>query len=132
MYDTLNDLYCICDSVCRKLHEHAEKIEKQRNGEFPSNNLDEIDKLTHTLKSLKTSIAMMEAEPSRGWGSSERYMPSSYNSDRYSYRGRNSMGRYTKASELQGMVDAMRDMMGSLPEDERMEVQRFVEKMDRR
>lgn len=125
MYDTLNDLYCICDSVCRKLHEHAEKIDKQRNGEFPSNNLDEIDKLTHTLKSLKTTIAMMEAEPRSGWGSSERYMPSSY-------RGRNSMGRYTRASELQGMIDSMKDMMGSLPEDERVEVQRFVEKMDRR
>ena len=61
MNDTLDLLYELCDMTTNKLWMLKEKFSKN-NREIPSNDVDLFDKLTHSLKSIKTTIAMMESE----------------------------------------------------------------------
>ena len=102
--------------------------------------LETVDKLAHALKSIKTTIAMMESEG----GYSGRYYPMggmayndgrSYNDGMSYARNRDSMGRYSRRGYsraedgMQELIGEMRDMMGSLPDDKRREVQRFIDRM---
>lgn len=134
-------LHDLCKTLTKELDDINEKI--SRAGGMSAGDLETVDKLSHALKSIKTTIAMMEADG----GYSGRYMPyygGSYDSGRSyvgdgrggsyargrSYR-RDSMGRYSRAEDgLSDIVDQMRGMMDSLPDDKRREVQRFVDKMD--
>ena len=56
----MKELYELKDLVCDELKEYGKK------GEISMGNLDVIDKLSHTLKSLETIIAMEEAEGGNG------------------------------------------------------------------
>ena len=92
----IEDLHELCETISREIGEANEKIRKA-GGKLSAGDVDYIDKLSHTLKSLKTTIAMMEAED----GESGRYsMPHYGNGNSYNYggsyrRGRDRMGRYT-------------------------------------
>ena len=138
MEEKIETLYDICDVVQRCLKEATDKIHAAGN-KLGVGDLDYLDKLTHTLKSVKTTIAMMESE---GDGYSGRYSPmygGSYMGRSYgnSYaRRRDSMGRYTRdgysyGNSLETMINDLRGAMDEMPEDKRREVQRFIEKMDR-
>ena len=100
--------------------------------------LDYVDKLTHAIKSIKTTIAMVEADE----GESGRYMPHyggrySYN-DGYDYdmshaRRRDSMGRYTsrRSSYSDGMVEELRTLMEDAPDEAtKKEFRRFISKIE--
>lgn len=148
MHEKLETLYELCETIDRELSEANEKIRKA-GGKLSAGDVEYIDKLTHSLKSIKTTIAMIEAEGEGGGysqrGYSMRYEPrmGSYYDDRgRSYaRGhsgkRDGMGRYSRnggysyAESIDEVIEDMRGMMDSLPEEKRREVQRFVEKMDR-
>ena len=163
MEEKLNTLYELCDIVSKELKEATEKL-RQSGGKLSAGDVEYIDKLTHTVKSIKTTIAMMEAEDEGGYsqaGTMQYPMPrsmrsmrggsyrGSYNSydggyegdssyaRRGSYRQRDSMGRYSSErgysnhGSMEDILEDMREMMGELPEDQRKEVQRFVDKMDR-
>lgn len=140
--DYTKDLHEMCEILSRELSEANEKI-RQAGGKMSGSDLDYIDKLTHALKSIKTTIAMMEADE----GTSGRMYPyygGSYNDGSYnnggSYRGRSSyargrmnarrdsMGRY---SGDDNMVAELRELMEDAP-DERMkqEFQRFISKIE--
>ena len=159
MDEKLKTLYELCELVSESLSEAKDKLRKS-SGAISVGDADYVDKLTHTLKSIKTTIAMMEAEGEEG-GYSGRYMMPLYgyayndgrsyadggrgNSRADSYGGmsnagrrnaqRDSMGRYSGnysyAESMDAILEDMRGMMGSLPEEKRREVQRFVDKMDR-
>jgi len=118
VYGTLEDL---CGMVSEKLAEATKKIHSS--GNLSSSDFDYLDKMTHTLKSIKTTMAMMDAEDRGAFadGGSER----SYRScaDR-SYRDRAYMdrsyddgsyddGSYDEgSSERRGRMRAKRDSMG--------------------
>ena len=132
-------LHELCETISRELEECNEKIRKA-GGELSPGDIDYLDKLTHSLKSIKTTIAMMESEG----GYSNRYWPMTYDDGsryetRNSYaRRRDSMGRYSRnrgysmaEDDMSGMMDDLRELMPSLPEEKRREVQRFVDKMGR-
>lgn len=74
------------------LCEELDKITKK--GELSAGSLDVIDKLTHSIKSIDTILAMEEA------GYSNKYDGNSYNRGDMDYSGRNrnrdSMGRYSR------------------------------------
>lgn len=74
----LEVLYDLCEVISRELDECNEKI-RQAGGKLSAGDVDYLDKLTHALKSIKTTIAMMEAEDEGGYsnrgGNSRRYMP---------------------------------------------------------
>ena len=65
----------LCEIVEKQLDKAVKELENDP-GKLPMQDAEYLDKLTHTIKSIKTTLAM------EGYGSSER-------------RGRDSMGRYT-------------------------------------
>lgn len=120
--DYLKDLHEICDTLSREMGEANEKI-KRAGGKLSAGDLEYIDRLTHAIKSVKTTIAMMEAEDG---GESGYYMPMygrSYGMrDGNSYaRRRDSMGRFTSRrggmSYDDGMVEELRDLMDRAPDE---------------
>ena len=91
----IEELYDLCETLEKDLAKTNEKLRKS-GGELSGADLEYVDKLTHSLKSIKTTIAMIEAEED---GYSERgrrsYRGDSYNRGSYA-RKRDSMGRYTR------------------------------------
>ena len=148
MHDT-KDLHDLCETISREIEEANEKIRKA-GGKLSAGDLDYIDKLTHTLKSLKTTMAMMEAEDEEGYSGYYPYMGNSrsdgmggWNDNSYARgRGRNagrdSMGRYSRDgysrnySRDGGLSEELRGLMQDAPNEQiRSEIQRLVEKIDR-
>ena len=142
--DYLNDLHEMCEVLSRELGEANEKI-RQSGGKLSGSDLDYVDKLTHALKSIKTTIAMVEAEDGGSYSDgSYRMYPhwNSYNDgmSNGSYargRGRNakrdSMGRYSRNgySRDSEMVSELKEMMETAPDDRtRQEFQRFITKIE--
>ena len=140
--DYTKDLHEMCEILSRELSEANEKI-RQAGGKMSGSDLDYVDKLTHALKSIKTTIAMMEADE----GASGRMYPyygGSYNDGSYnggSYRGRSSyargrmnarrdsMGRYSGDDNI---VAELRELMQDAPDEQtRKEFERFIQKIER-
>ena len=81
----LDDLYDMYETLIHELGEANEKV-KNAGGKLSGSDLDYVDKLTHALKSLKTTIAMAEAEHGdRGYGKGSRGMGNPW-VERYSPR----------------------------------------------
>lgn len=112
------------DMLCEEL----DKIGKE--GKLTAGNLDAIQKLTHSLKSIKTIEAMEEGGYSRDY--SGRMYPmyygnsyedgnrdmggNSYARGRGSNARRDSMGRYSRNySRDDGMVEELRELMEDAP-----------------
>lgn len=126
-------LYDICEYLTEELKKANKELEK-KGGEMSAGDLEVIDKLTHALKSTKTTIAMIEAEED-GYSSANYGDGGSYNRGSSSYRGssyargrrgnvrRDSMGRYSRDSYARGgrgysRDDAKDEMMERLHEME--------------
>lgn len=153
MDDKIKTLYELCETVSRELEECNEKI-RMAGGKLSPGDVEYLDKLTHMLKSIKTTVAMMEAEED---GYSENWGGMSYADGRGGNRGgrggnsmarggrggrggrnNNPMGRnqysregYSYEDGMEDLLSEMRGMMGELPEEKRREVERFVHKMER-
>lgn len=128
--DIMKDLEMLCDVLSDKL---AEKTRKVKNGGMSDGDLETIDKLTHSLASVKKIMAFMEDD-----GEYSGYYPMG-GSYRESYRGsyarnggsyarkRDSMGRYSR----DGLAEKMRELMMDAPDDRtRQEIQRMVDKLE--
>lgn len=139
MDEKIETLYDLCETISRELEDVNSKI-RSAGGGMSAGDLELVDKLTHALKSIKTTIAMMESDDS---GYSNRYMPHgmSYAGGR-SYarnRKRDSMGRYSReysreggysyADSMASLLDEMRGMMDTLPEDKRRKAERLVNEL---
>ena len=133
MYDELKH---ICEILENELANVNKKLDKS-GGVLSGDDISYIDKLTHSIKSLKTTIAMMEAED----GESGRYsMPHYGYGNSYNYggsyrRGRDSMGRYTSRrgySYDDGMLEELRSLMESAPDERtKSEFRQFIAKMEK-
>lgn len=108
MHDTLKEL---CDIVSYKLTDVVDELHSN-GGKLTVNDADYVDKLTHTLKSIKAILAMPD--------------------DGYSYRRgakRDAMGRYSRDSHE--MVSRLHDMMESTDNPQiRNEIERLVAKVE--
>jgi hypothetical protein len=134
----LETLYELCEIVDAKLEESLENL-KGANGVMTVSDIDIVDKLTHTLKCIKTSIAMIEAEDEEG-GESRRSMRSYDGGSRRSYdggysnrRGRSPRtGRYVSRdggySGHDGIEDILEDVR-DMPESERRKLKQMLERM---
>lgn len=106
------DLEALCDIISEQIADLSRKI---RNNGMSGGDLDNLDKLTHTLKSIKAVLAMEND------GYSSR--------DHGSYRGsrRDSMGRYSRND----LADRMRELMNDAPDERtRLDMQRMIDKLD--
>lgn len=156
--DKLKTMHEMCETILRAMEEANDRI-RSSGGHLSGSDIDYVDKLTHAMKSIKTAIAMAEAEDEGGYSGRYVYMPrysgisdathmgpgtgsyadgSSYRSYAEDYSGRrDSMGRdtreggYSYHGSMRSVIDEMRGLMGELPEDKRREVQRFIDKMER-
>ena len=151
MYGMYEDLKELCERLSKEIADANDKLRQQDS--MTGGDLEYIDKLTHALKSIKTTMAMMDAENgeySRGYrdghyndgygDGNDGYGRDEYGNDgygrRYEARGRgryarrDSMGRYADSGD---MVKQLESLMDSAPDDRtRQEIQKIVQKMRNR
>ena len=145
----MHELYELKEMLCKELEEYGRK------GDLSAGSLEIVDKLAHALKNLDKIIETKEEESGEEYsgamyrrGGSYRYddgmmtggsyRGGSYARGRGSNARRDSMGRYSSRGgysraegDMAEIVEELKGMMDSLPEEKRHEVERFVEKVDR-
>lgn len=95
----MDDLRDLCEAV----EDELSRAVRKTNGKISPSDVEYLDKLTHMLKSIKTTMAM----------------ESGYSSRRdYSYA-------------VDKLISNTRRIMADLPEDKRREAERFVDSMER-
>lgn len=135
----LDDLYDLCETVSHEIGEANEKI-RAAGGKLSGADVDYIDKLTHTMKSIKSTIKLAKDEEN-GESGYYPYMGGYRSYDdgmRESQRGRSvarrrdDMGRYSRENRgysrddaKSDFIDDVRDLMHDAP-DERIKM-RFKE-----
>ena len=145
MHELYEDLEEICETLADELAKTNAKLEKA-GGELSAGDVDYINKLTHAIKSVKTTKAMMDADDDYnrqgdmmgGNRNGQSYRRNGM--DRQSYRGsyargrgrnarRDSMGRYS--SDNDEMIMELRELMEDAPDEKtRMEFERFIKKVE--
>ena len=131
--DYMKDLETLCDLLSEKIAEKTRKIAK---GGMNDGDLETLEKLTHTLASVKKIMAFMEDDGYSGnWpeGSYRGMYRGSYGHGGSYARKRDSMGRYSgeRGYSRNDLADKMRDLMHDAPDDRtRQEIQRMVDKLE--
>ena len=121
----INDFHEMCDTLSKELAEANDKV-RAAGGKLNGSDLEYIDRLSHALKSIKTTIAMMEAEP----GESGMYPHWNYNRGSYARRP---MGRYPSRgySGTGDMISELKDLMRDAPDERtKHEFERFIERVE--
>lgn len=140
MHELYEDLEEMCEVLADELNKTNEKLEKS-GGQISAGDVEYIDKLTHAIKSIKTTKAMMESEYSNDDGMSYRNSYNSYRGNSYARMGRgrgsnarrDSRGRYSSRgySMDEGMVAELHELMEDAPDEKtRMEFQKFIRKIE--
>jgi hypothetical protein len=142
----LDDLYDLCETVSREIGDANEKI-RAAGGKLSGADLDYIDKLTHTMKSIK-SVIMIAENDENGESGYYPYMGGNYQSfendrgmrgGRSNARRRDSMGRYSSESRRgysrdearMDFIEDVRDLMRDAPDEHtRMKFQRFIDEIE--
>lgn len=145
----LDNLYELCEIVDGKLAESLENL-KGANGVMTVSDIEIVDKLTHTLKCIKATIAMIEAEEegeeSYEGGSRRSYEGGSRRSRRSyeggsqrSYEGGNSgrrgrsprTGRYVSRDSGYSSHDGLEDIMDDIREMSESERRKLKQMLER-
>lgn len=142
--DWIDELEELCEKVTESIAEANKKL-RNNGGALSPGDADYLDKLTHMLKSIKTTMAMDEYEDdysnrsyASGGGRSYRSGGgSSYARGRSRNARRDSMGRYSReggysyGGDKEEMIERLRDIMEDAPDEKyRQEVQRLLNKME--
>ena len=138
MAEWTKELHELCEMITDEIKDANKKLEKN-GGKLTAGDLDYIDKLTHTLKSLKTILAMEEEyeddeySGARGRMYARRDQRGRYSRDNgyysrnasyegdmssyknSSYEGRN--GRYSREDAKERMMDHLRELEMSAPDE---------------
>ena len=147
--DLLKEVYDMKETVGHKIAQANKKI-KANGGDIANDDVDLVDKLSHSIKSLVTTCAMLEAEEDGG-EYSERYAPmwnpgisygnmgrETYSRDGSGTHGGYSRNRYSREnrngySRTGDMTDQLRQMMDEAPDETtRMEIRKLMDKMEQR
>lgn len=129
--DNYKDLEEMYETLSRELKKANDKID---GGDITAGDMSYIDEITHSLKSIKTIMAMMDSEYSNDEYSREGYSRGNSYARR---RRRDSMGRYASDSGRRGysrddnMISELRGLMEDAPDERtRQEFQRLISKME--
>lgn len=144
-----DDLEELCEKITEEISEANKKLEKT-GGKMTAGDLEYIDKLTHALKSIKTTLAMAEyddeysneysgARNGRGRGSNARrdsmgrYSREMRGGNSYAYEGGNYSGRgYSREDARSEMMEQLRDIEMSARDDRtRRMVQEWIRQAER-
>ena len=119
------------DMLCDELYDIAEK------GELTAGSLDTIDKLTHSIKSIATIMAMEDAGYSRDYV--DKYRGASYaqrrdGMGRYSRRGGSyarRRGGYSRDDEKDKMIEKLEKMMAQTDDmDAKQAIEQAINAME--
>lgn len=129
--DYLKDLHELCETLSQEVGEANEKI-RAAGGKLSAGDLEYIDELTHSLKSIKTTMAMMESE-GEGYSYEGSYRGMSRNSyargmspitgryvsrdGGYSNRRPDYSGRYSRDGEKEQYLAKLEEVLESAPDD---------------
>ena len=149
MQDLYKNLTEMCDYISDEIASANKKIKASGN-KLTSGDLDYVDKLTHALKSIKTTKAMIEAEDDGYSYDGRNYDEgSSYARGRGRYAKRDSMGRYASENRMMrdgrsygrmydgrsyddNMVAELRELMEDAPNQQmRQKFQDFISEIER-
>lgn len=133
MNEKIEVLHNICKELMKELETYYEKI--NRAGGLTTGDLGAVDKLTHALKSVKTTIAMMDAEAGYSESGGMSYRGGmSYARGRGRSARRDSMGRYSREGGYSGndeAVDMLQEAMEQVHDHQtRQELQRIISRME--
>lgn len=128
LYGELEHLCYVLESELSTVNDKLENS----GGKLSGDDLTYIDKITHAIKSIKTTMAMLDGDygDSGNYGNYGRTYRGTYGA-----RGRNvrrdSMGRYSRDDAHAEIVNQLRSVMG-MAQDEKTkhEIQRLVAKME--
>ena len=146
--DMIKELRELKDTIAHEIAEANQEIKKS-GGDLNTGDIEMIDKLTHSMKSLVTTCAMLEAEDD---GYSGDYMPMGpyYSRDGYSKRyGRDGRNGYSGTYGREGRNDSrysrdgrngysrgmdwnehLRMMMDEAPDEAtRMDIKKLMDRM---
>lgn len=137
--DMIKELREMKGTIAHEIAEANDKI-RQSGGDMNTADVDIIDKLTHSMKSLVTTCAMLEAEEDGGY--SERNHDGYSGRDRRGYNDysgngygpygrerRNSYG-YSRTGDAR---DHLRMVLDEAPDEAtRMEIKKLMDRMDQR
>lgn len=111
------------DMLCEELDEITRK------GELTAGSLDTVDKLTHSIKSLETIIAMNEAQD----GESGYYPHMGRSYQRRDMRGRYSRDNrgYSRDDSRESMIHELREIMQDAPDEHtKKRFQSFIRELE--
>ena len=132
--DIIKELREMEDTIANEIAEANQRI-RQSGGDMNTGDVEIIDKLTHSMKSLATTIAMLEAE--KGGYSGNYYgrddrdggVSGRYGRTDNRYAGKMNRG-YSRTGE---MMEHLRDMLDEAPDEmTRMEIKKLMDKMSNR
>ena len=124
MYDVYSELEELCETTSKELKDANNKI-RNNGGKLSPSDLEYVDKLTHMLKSIKTTMAMMDAED--GYSSM-----GNYNHTGSYARRRDSMGRYSSRGRSydDGFKAELHELMNDAPDERtKQKLQRIISEM---
>lgn len=136
--NVIRELQEMKDTIANEIAEANTKI-RQSGGDMNTADVEIIDKLTHTMKSLATTIAMLEATEGEG-GYSGRYEPmgpyytgrdrgTGYSGNYGGYSRKDS--RYSRSNS--SMMEHLHQMMDEAQDEPtRMEIKKLMDKLDQR
>lgn len=123
-----DDLEELCEKITEEISEANKKLEKT-GGKMTAGDLEYIDKLTHALKSIKTTLAMAEydddysneysgARNGRGRGSNARRDSMGRYSNDIRYSNADGYGgRYSRDDARHEMMEHLRELEMSAPDE---------------
>ena len=138
--DLMKELYEAKETVGNEIGDLNKKI-RNNGGKITGADVDMLDKLTHSMKSLATTCAMLEAEeddgysgdmmPGYGGNYSGRGRRNGYGGERRNgYSGRNGYNRNGGYSRTGDTREQLRQMMEEAPDEQtRMEIRNLMERM---
>ena len=135
------------EMACELRHEQlGDLVRKVKNNGMSTGDLEKLDKLTHSLKSVKGTMQMEKADeegysgmyPYMGYGRGSYDRGGSYTDGGSYARGRtnarrDSMGRYSseRGYSRSDLSDKLRELMEEAPDEQsRKKIQRLVDDMD--
>lgn len=124
------------EELCMSLSEDLSKVNRDiKEKGLTTSGLDYVDKLTHSIKSVVTTKAVLGSSRdsyrmSRDYSNADSYYNNSRDSyDSYdSYRGRDAMGRYTRDSRQ--MVEEMNRIKKDIPQEMQYEFDKFIQRVE--
>lgn len=144
MHDLYENLEQLCEMVSKEIKDSNKKIDSA-GGKISPGDVEYLDKLTHMMKSIKTTMAMMDSED-EGYSGAYPYTNHAlmnYNSRDMrgnSYAGRrnarrDSMGRYSGergySMDASAMAEDLRDLMQQAPNEHiKGEFRRLIDKVE--